>query len=552
MILQLYQLMKTKQIIKNVLVTSCLLSSTLASGYNHIVERQHFTLSPDMEIQGPILNNFKERERYNRQVVNILLSEASQLAKEYRDYDDYEAYWSFIILSLAVPFHESNIVHFWRNSDPSKCLTKSNEGSKLPSSLRTTRRIFQNRFRKGENKVFPDCSDLEKEETVNTIIHGADSSDFGLMQLNIRWHDAHFVAPKKYLNVRSTANYGLNFIKNSYSTGFDQIYRNGTQKYSCLDAGDGKIDYEKLIRGTWAGKYNSGNTKPSAVCRFNNSNSPHKKKDQGFKRGLDELLNYKESRKDKYFTLKLPEDAATVIEKIMEAFKTKSTDASFLDRYLSSLDGSTVAVSDPEPTPELPVTVLSHEREEQTEVVENELPPIPLPRPKPPVPVREESQILEENVTEMPPRARMLVTASNLNIRNKNKTEGSTVCGKIAGGLYVTVIARYDDTDYVQVEKDVTVKKGLNNKCAENSKLYMSSRFLDDSPQKAVITSGVKIRDDYYRNGAMGAATGRTVGKNTEVTVLDIVYANQGSQHPWYRLSAPQDGWVYGKYIKLK
>ena len=75
-------------------------------------------------------------------------------------------------------------------------------------------------------------------------------------------------------------------------SGFDPVYRNITD-YKCLIEENGfkkKINYISLIKGIWAGRYNSGSL--SQTCRFVDANSPYRKHNLGFAQNLNKVLNF--------------------------------------------------------------------------------------------------------------------------------------------------------------------------------------------------------------------------------------------------------------------
>ena len=129
---------------------------------------------------------------------------------------------------------------------------------------KTTVANFEKYLLGAEEEFMAPCDDINRFPVVRQMIRGYDMSDIGIMQVSLRWHADDFLANQKFRKVESSINYGLNHLMN----GFRPIYNN-FEDYSCLRSGpfwSRKPDYEGLVKGTWAGKYNSGNI--GATCRL--------------------------------------------------------------------------------------------------------------------------------------------------------------------------------------------------------------------------------------------------------------------------------------------
>lgn len=255
------------------------------------LDRMMYTINPIAKMSGPVFRDMgdrSEKSKYGTALVSLILKEADSKARKYLEAGDNQAYYAFLALSLTVPLHEGLYVHF-RNVDGDVCRVDVNNGDLVKKAGATTYKIFTDTFKSSTNAYFPNCEEMNKTVGVNQMIRGGDGTDLSLMQVSIRWHFDDFLANKKYESVQKTVNYGLSHLLK----GFDPVYRN-VADYKCIsEAGlsiKKKISYINLIRGIWAGKYNSGSI--SQTCRFADPNSPFKKNDINFSKNLDKILGF--------------------------------------------------------------------------------------------------------------------------------------------------------------------------------------------------------------------------------------------------------------------
>jgi hypothetical protein len=133
-------------------------------------------------------------------------------------------------------------------------------------------RHFIKYLKSGDKPFIAECDNIVNDQVVRQIIRGADGTDIGPVQLSLRWHYDKFLAKKMYLSLRDTFKYGLNFIH----AGFKKVYYDAdkvkksslkTKKssYSCIISNK-SINFKNLVRGSWAGKYNQGQT--HKACRI--------------------------------------------------------------------------------------------------------------------------------------------------------------------------------------------------------------------------------------------------------------------------------------------
>lgn len=329
----------TKKIIESTLAIATVfmtMGSLQAEERIKRLDRMMYTINPTAKMSGPVYRDMgtsEEKSKYGADLVTLILKEADIKARKYLDAGDTQAYYAFLALSLTVPLHEGLYVHF-RNVDGDVCHVDANNGNLVKKGSSTTYKIFMDTFKAAGNSYFPDCEDMSKRVGVNQMIHGADGTDLSVMQVSVRWHFEDFLANKKYESVQQTVNYGLSHLLN----GFDPVYRN-VEEYKCI-AETGfmkkkKVNYINLIRGIWAGKYNSGTLKQT--CRFADPASPYKGHDIGFARNLDKILNFNGViSPDLVGNFKIEGRAAAAIKEISSNLKGNKNDRTELEKLLSS------------------------------------------------------------------------------------------------------------------------------------------------------------------------------------------------------------------------
>lgn len=276
------------------------------------------------------VNTAERRNEYGTKFMKSLITQAHEVAKDYLKYKDYQAYNSFMMLALTFPLHEGLYMSFRETHDQKGlCFADANSGdimfkeskqkiaqtvaenfvevvtdkSKL-SQLEALKNIDTENYDKLKELVIADytrallddkkesiantdkpsnyrhfvkylkgapnpfvveCSDVANDDVIRQFIRGADGTDIGPVQLSLRWHFDEFIAKKKYLSLDQTLKYGLSYIHE----GFKKIYYDSQSKsnkdYPCIKSGT-NIDFEKLVRATWSGKYNQGQVSKS--CRI--------------------------------------------------------------------------------------------------------------------------------------------------------------------------------------------------------------------------------------------------------------------------------------------
>lgn len=300
-----------------------------------VLDRMMYTINPTATLSGPVfrdLGDKAEKTKYVTNLVSLILKEAHGKASKYLEAGDTQAYYAFLALSLTVPLHEGLYVHF-RNVDGDVCRPEANSGDIVKKASSTTYKIFTDTFKKPGSVYFPNCEEMNRTVNVNQMIRGGDGTDLSLMQVSIRWHFDDFLANRKYESVQKTVNYGLQHLLN----GFDPVYRN-VADYKCITESGflkkKKINYINLIRGIWAGKYNSGTI--AQTCRFADSNSPYKQNDIGFAKNLNEILGFKGTITPVFIgELNVEGKAAGAIKEIVSNLKNNKNDRAELESLLA-------------------------------------------------------------------------------------------------------------------------------------------------------------------------------------------------------------------------
>ncbi|MGZ3789883.1 MAG: hypothetical protein ACXVLQ_15195 [Bacteriovorax sp.] len=300
-----------------------------------ILDRMMYTINPAAKIEGPAFRdqaNEAERSQYASSIVALILKEADSKARKYLEAGDNQAYYAFMILGLTVPLHEGVYVHF-RNVDGDVCRPEANSGDLVKKAGATTYNIFNQYFKNPSAPFFPNCEEMKVTKGVKQMIRGGDGTDLSIMQVSIRWHFDDFLANKKYESVSQTLNYGFGILMN----GFDPVYRN-VADYKCIADAEGffakkKINYINLIKGIWAGKYNSGSI--GQTCRFADPNSPYKKHDLGFARNLDKVLNFNGTIPADYIgDLKVEGLVADAVREVVSNLKENKNERKALNQLL--------------------------------------------------------------------------------------------------------------------------------------------------------------------------------------------------------------------------
>jgi hypothetical protein len=313
-----------------------LLSTTAFSqeNRNKALDRMMYTINPQIAYKGPVYNDVADvatKTKYASEIVKLILKEADSKGSRYLEAGDFQAYYAFLTLGLTVPLHEGLYLQFRTASGPGVCIPTTQNGDLVKSAGDATYKMFVQFFKTPDKPFIPNCEQIANDKYTQ-IIRGGDGSDLSIMQVSIRWHFDDFLANKKYEDVSKTLNYGMWHIMN----GFNPVYRN-IDSYSCVITSGlfkkKKIDYVKLIRGVWAGKYNSGNI--AQTCRFADPASPYAKNDAGFEKNLSKILNFNGTiTADLVGDFKLDQASSDAIKEVISNLKNNTNNRAALERLI--------------------------------------------------------------------------------------------------------------------------------------------------------------------------------------------------------------------------
>lgn len=530
------------------------------------LDKQMFTIAPYVQLHGPVQGTMLT-DQYNTKIFRIILEEAHDKAREYLQVQDYEGYWAFIIGALTVPLHEGSNLHFRKRDNNGRlCQERSNSGAIFSGSSKYSK-TFKRIFKDLQPTAVPDCYDFRDDPLVQQMLHGHDGSDLGIMQVNLYWHERNYLATGDWKSVRKSVRYGLGL----YKTGFDGVYRN-SNRYSCVNS-NGGVSYYNLIRAGWSGVYNSGNL--GASCRFANPNSDWAQNDINFKKSLDKILGLDDSvQRARSYKMAAFEDA--LLEQIVQHYKNKTASAKILTDYLvnRSVEGTDMVNPLLDDSGGVVVT------------------PTPTPTPRPePAPV-----VLPPRVEFNPPRI-YSVTASILNFRDGPNTSYND-CGDLPKNSEVIVKAQQGDWMVLVADEMLASYYASDSKCARGDRFAHKSFLADkgplyddppidepqtDGPTPVVVVptptptpaptptpvvneepqhvqrivgrvkDWVNVREDRPHGYTMAPPTGDVVGPaGAEVIVAETIWNSSNSKYPWYRITSPVHGWIYGQYVEIE
>lgn len=338
-----------------------------------VLDSMMTTIDPNAEIEGPIFKNTDEAKKaYGSELAKTIIQEAHKRAKFLLDEGNTQAYYAFITLALTVPLHEGLYLHVREvNDSKGLCNDHASSGNILFSYTKekldqkytseelvqkklksTTFKNFETYFKQGENPFFPDCNKVSEVQNIKQIIRGGDGSDIGAMQLSVRWHYETFLAKEQYKSFRKTISYGLKFLMSGYkrvlynwdSRSKVKLHDGSSLKkkrwktwMSCLKKTNDKknLDYKKLVRGTWAGKYNSGNL--GRTCRFADSRGHYVAHDTGFKKNLDKVLDFPNQEKIGLFdsvSFTMNTEVKAAYDQVINNFQLEKSDRSDIEKIL--------------------------------------------------------------------------------------------------------------------------------------------------------------------------------------------------------------------------
>lgn len=331
----------TKTILGTIATLAVLTTSAMSAERNSSLDRMMYTINPAVSVSGPVYRDQSDaatKNAYGTELVRLILKEADRQAATYKEAGDMKAYYAVLAMALTVPMQEGLYIQY-RGVEGDVCNSDANSGELVKKGSSTNYDIF-NQYFKTSTPFFPNCEDI-KTNKLTQIIRGGDGSDLSIMQVSIRWHFDDFLALKKYESVEETLQYGISHLMK----GFNPVYRNITD-YDCLAGGKkGKLfgkkkkaqkelSYTDLIRGIWAGQYNSGSI--AKTCRFADSSSPYKHHDKGFERNLNKVLAFNGVLSvDMVGDFKLDSDVAAAFKEVASNVQNATNSNTALNALLS-------------------------------------------------------------------------------------------------------------------------------------------------------------------------------------------------------------------------
>ena len=351
-------------------VTTATLASDVTIPRVNALDRMMTTINPNTIIDAPLFKNTNEaKKKYGSEFVKVLLQEAHKRAEFLLNEGNIKAYNAFMTLALTVPLQEGLYLHVREINDAKGlCNDHSNSGdiifaytkekleekytadelaSKKAGS--TNYKNFVQYFKQGENPFFPNCKDVQDSQVIRQIIRGGDGTDLGAMQLSIRWHVENYLAKDGHKSLRKTFAYGINFLMKGFKPliyNFKSTSDTWEKRVKCLrklekwhvfpSKREYSIDYKNVIRGTWAGKYNSGNL--NKTCRFADSGSPYKGHDVGFLKNLNKVLDIQNLDKIGGFdstAFELDEASRGAYEQVISNFKNEENKRDKIEEILN-------------------------------------------------------------------------------------------------------------------------------------------------------------------------------------------------------------------------
>jgi hypothetical protein len=344
----------------------------------HNYTRSFIALNRDIKVDGPI-NIPKEDGEYTKRIFGLVIQEADRLAKDdwyYPSENIWNNYYTFLVTSLQVPFHESGLSHLrkrdqvvcshysndfispkYKADNPIEFYTKrkkeaeealKNETNKRKiAQLKKDIRIYKIKLSNanyllknipntvkviGTSNPFPHCEDLRGDD-IHQLQFSNDYADVGIMMINSHAHQKIF-ASGKIFSTHQTIKYGLNHL---YKYGFNLI-ANDSSKFDCLkglEEKDSKLYRNYLIRGSWAGRYNSGSAKKT--CRFLNPKDKFYNNDVVYKRNLDKLLIAEKYKSFYHHFLPIESIERSAFFEILDNFKNGTNNRKYLNQVLKTI-----------------------------------------------------------------------------------------------------------------------------------------------------------------------------------------------------------------------
>lgn len=263
---------------------------------NNLSDSIYLSFPSDVQTLGPKFpmnekENLDRAQSYVQWTFREIIRRAHGLIEDKGEYgynpegDVNFSYFSFLVLALTVPHHESHLMHF-REQLSEKCSDKANS---LSAAGFRTRKVLGQIYRDPAEPLLPDCKVLQDFDKISQLILSYTYEDIGIMQVNPYWHISA-MEPSVLLNTANFIQYGIEYLFDGYITVRSKIDKNPNYYPCSMDTDPYKTKestpkiFYNLLRATWASKYNSG--KKSKICRFISTN----KYDDGFEAALNSIV----------------------------------------------------------------------------------------------------------------------------------------------------------------------------------------------------------------------------------------------------------------------
>lgn len=501
-----------------------------------------------------------EDGEYVRRLFGQVIQKAHHIARDYKDAEP-SLYYTFLLASLTVPMHESSLMHFTRRDPHRYCYFSNDLLVDIPAGIaaieareesrnkrvalsnarfleRNIERFYQ-AFNQGRD-LFMSCEDLKQYDEVQQILFSNDYADIGLMMINSTSHGSFFRAGK-ILHVDEVLDYGLNYLFD----GFEEISLNASN-YACLNVvqDDPAELYKRIIRGAWAGKYNSGQV--GQTCRFTNSNHRFAANDRGFIQKLNSIFE-----RNSLYHQYLPVDSLErnfFSELIAQYYDPQSLDSVLEEILEYNYHDTHQEVNETEP--EIEIVAEEEEIEEQPEASTEVIPEIQTPevaeeRPLP------EVMVEPEPVQEIIPNKEFETfqgrfRGSDINLRILPEVSSESYCTNtkyLSGNPSFRVIG--SSGDFYEIEPNEFFES--DDSCWQANSLFVHSDFVElveeqVTPQKQVrLNSWVSLRD---QAGMRSSVIVGTQGPDVLTIVEERLFANE---YLWLSFidSAGNQVWFY-------
>lgn len=538
--------------------------------------RNFFSLDHSHGYRG-LFHNGDDSEFITRLFGQIIQS-ADKLAKEdwyHPEENIYKHYNLFLLLSLVVPSHESALSHFTLREKSKYCyfsndvlnpihpkdhivdfyqkaIMNLDSGAK---GYAKQKRRFESKIRNANflTKYYPvfkkamgeipfelkHCDNVNSNNVYQLMFSG-DYADIGMFMLNAKSH-GDFFARGGILNFDQVREYALKFL---YS-GFHKISLN-SEDYDCLKDLS-KHDFEEysqnILKGAWAGRYNSGNT--GKTCRFKNPSDKFYSNDISYARSLKKFFKPTE-RKISLFEKLLPLESIErkAFAELMENVKNQTNNRTYLDQVMSRNyhSESNSILTDKNDRP------LDRLVEDNNLAITDDVPAQVEDLDEPgyvnfDVPLLEQGEFIT------------LLTNKNTNIRKSPKILSDNVCGNTKKSDYLPIEVSVQEIEgsWVKVNSEELLTL-IKDECVLLESLYVH-KSLVKLQKKNNNTSLIKINEAVVLRDVRGTKNSTIIGNlgPGEKAKLVQTYLSQ-DQYIWVEiiLSNGEKAWFYAGEINAE